>query len=118
MKIEPESDAPMLLNSSALQRIYQNVDVDEVDEETGEPIVLRFRASKEFREKVNGVVYTLLAMSIQNAAEDGRTTICAEDLPEIAEYKLGSAGSCSSGPCESSERCLSKCNKPDQELPC
>lgn len=99
MKIDPEDNAPMLLNSSALQRIYQNVVVDgEADEDTGEAVILRLRASKEFRDKLNGVVYALVAKSIQNAAEIGRTTIWAEDLPDIMECASESEESRSSEP--------------------
>lgn len=79
MKIRPEEDAPFLLNMSAIQRVYQNVDVD------GEANALKLRASQEFRDKFNGVVYALLERSIQNAVEDDRTTIRSEDLPDLME---------------------------------
>jgi len=85
MSHEPEGDLQMLLNLAAVKRVYQNVDIDDEDE------VLRLRASKEFLSKFNGVVYDLLAMSIQSAAEAGRTTLQTDDVPEVTEDDGGSA---------------------------
>lgn len=85
MKIEPTQDAPLVLNMNAVQRVYQNVVVDdEVDEDDNE-VVLKMQATKDFKKKLNAVAHRLLTISIQRAVEDGRNTIWVEDLPEIQE---------------------------------
>lgn len=82
MTIEPAKDAPLVLNLNGIQRVYQSVEEEDDD---GEVQLLKLRASKEFKDLLNGLTYSLLADSISNAVEAGRTTIWAEDLPTIQE---------------------------------
>ena len=82
MRIHPESDAPLILKMSAFRRVYQ--EVEEPDEE-GVVEVLKMRASKEFTDKFNGLIFSILARCIENAREAERTTIWPEDVPVIEE---------------------------------
>jgi len=90
MKIEPELGAPMLLKLSSVQHVYQEVeDTDENGElildENGEPLLRKMQATKEFKDKLNGLVFGILARCINNALEDNRNTLWPEDVPNIEE---------------------------------
>lgn len=82
MRIEPEEDAPLLLKMSSFQRVYQEVE-DEDDE--GNEFIRKMQANKEFKQKFNGLVFSLLARSINKAIADDRNTLWPEDVPDIEE---------------------------------
>ena len=82
MTIEPEEDAPLLLNQTAFQRIYQ--EVEEPDDE-GNIEILKLQATKEFKDRFNGLVFSLLSRAIHNARLDDRKTLWPEDVPDVEE---------------------------------
>ena len=74
--------AKELVNDSALQRIYQGV-LEE--DENGVEIEVKMQATKEFRAKLNDLVFDIISMSVTHARRLGHQMLIETDLPTLVE---------------------------------
>jgi len=74
--------AKELVNDSALQRLYQGV-LEE--DENGVEIEIKMQATKEFRAKLNDLVFEAISFSINHARRAGHQMLVPEDLPMLIE---------------------------------
>jgi phosphatidylserine/phosphatidylglycerophosphate/cardiolipin synthase-like enzyme len=74
--------AKELVNDSALQRIYQSV-LEE--NENGVEVEIKMQATKEFRAKLNDLVFEAISFSINHARRAGHQMLVVEDLPMLVE---------------------------------
>jgi hypothetical protein len=74
--------AKELVNDSALQRLYQSV-LEE--NENGVEVEIKMQATKEFRAKLNDLVFEAISFSISHARRAGHQMLTIEDLPMLVE---------------------------------
>lgn len=81
-RIDPEEGVPFLLKMTPVQRVYQEV---EVEDDEGNVDIVKMQATKEFKDRFNGLVWSLLSRCIDRASKDDRRTLWPEDVPTVEE---------------------------------
>jgi hypothetical protein len=74
--------APFLFKMSRFQGVYQNL---EEEDEDGSIVPLKMQASKEFKERFNELVHSLLLDCVHSARSEGRKMMVPEDVPSLQD---------------------------------
>lgn len=74
-------ELPNLLNYSAYQRVYQQAEVIE----DGAYVEVKLQATRQFKDKLNKLIYDALQDCIEHCLNDGRRTLDDCDVPTLIE---------------------------------